>query len=153
MAHEQRLFTLNLDALSDVQKVTRSQAILGSILEAFYSSHENTQAPKIHNYEHLIQQVGEMLYRDAHDARPVQFLYIYLVQVGSEKMEQLLQDLGHHLVDNYGMQFGYVEMMLNMLVKRLAAIGRMRALQRGDHLKYIRQGGNIGAERMMRGDW
>jgi predicted RNA binding protein YcfA (HicA-like mRNA interferase family) len=151
MANEQRSFIINFAPVSDAQKLTRSREVIESILEAYYSSNHHT--PKIHNYDDLLNQTAEMLYRDPHDTRAIQFLYTYLVQVGSEKMEQLLQDLGHTLVNEYDLQFEYVERLLNMAVKRLAALGRLRAMQRGDHLKFIHHGGLVNADRMMRGDW
>lgn len=129
---------------------TRAQLVSSTILEA-YTGTQGT--PRVANYGQLLHQVAEMLWYDSQDNRPIQLLYTYFVAAGSEKMDATLQDLGHYLVDRYGMPFERVEVLLNMVVKRLAALGELRAMQRGEHRQAIQHGGLISPERMMRGEW
>jgi hypothetical protein len=84
--------------------------------------------PHLRSYEDLLHQVGRLLWENETDLRPIQILYAYFVAVGTEKMEQTLQDLGHLLMRDYLLPFTHTQMLLNMCVKRLAALGRMRVM-------------------------
>lgn len=132
------------------RSLTRAHEVIAEVSEAYYSSREK---PYVRNYDDLLHQVATMLWQDSHDARPIQLLYAYFVSAGSDTMEPTLQDLGNYLMDRYGLPFEHVEQVLNMVARRLVALGRVRAMQRGDHLKHIRHGGDIDAGRMMRGEW
>ena len=130
MGQEQIHFNLNLKNLTESassSSVNRAQAILCLILEAYYSSHG---APKVRDYKDLLHQVAQLLWENQNDVRPIHILYSYFISVGSEHMDRALQDLGHYLVKNYAISSEDVEEMLNMVVRRLTAIGRMRHIQR-----------------------
>lgn len=115
------------DLVDKLHKYRRAQSIRRIIGEAYYSSYER---PNVRDYTDLIHQVSELLSADIHDTRPVLMLYAYFVKSGSDRMDKTLQDLGHHLVDNYGFPFEHAEQVLNTVVRRLSAIGRMRSMQR-----------------------
>ena len=124
----QKQFNVDPIVIDTSPITSRAEFIQAQITEAYYSTH-NT--PQVGNYEQLIHQTAELLWMNPHDTRPIQMLYVYFVAAGSERMEQTLQDLGHYLVNKYVLPFEYVEQLLNVVVKRLAALGRMRHIQAG----------------------
>lgn len=81
-------------------------------------------------YQDLLDHVTHLLWNDLDDVRPVQLLYTYFVMKGSDVMEPTLQDVGHTLMRNHGVSFDQAQMVLNMIIRRLAAIGRMRHMHR-----------------------
>ena len=132
--------------------LNRAQAVSFVITEAFYSHKEK---PNFHSHHQLMNKVAQLLVDNPNDTYPVQILYAYFVGIGSEKMESFLQELGHIIVNNYGVPFNQVEWLLNHTLRRLSAVGHMRSLQRqkGGHHSLIPRPHAINPSHMMQGQW
>ncbi len=113
---------------------SRALCILQRLSEAYYSSHK---LPGLKHADDFLDQVASLLVDNPNDTRPIQMLYAYFIRVkGSPEivMEPLLQRLGNVLMRDYRASFEEAQTILNLVVRRLAAIGRLRSRQR--HVSY-----------------
>lgn len=105
---------------------SRADTLQARLIEAYYSSHE---IPDIRSYDDLLRQVADLLAHNPYDTRPIQILYTFFVKVGSEHMEKTMQDVGQYMLRLYSLPFAHIEHVLNHVMKRIAALGRLRHLQ------------------------
>lgn len=110
----------------------RSFRLVQRLYEAYYSSHP---IPDMKNVEDFLDQVASLLVDNPNDTRPIHMLYMYFVRIGAKdpsytSREQLLQRLGNVLMRNYRASFEEAQTILNLVVRRLAAVGHLRSKQR-----------------------
>lgn len=155
MGKEQSQFNLDLEQIHSIP-CGRATTVYWLISEAY-------GAPNVRNHGELIDKVARLLVENPQDMYAIQILYAYVVGVGSERLDPILQELGHYIVRRYGVPFEMTEMLLNFVVKRLAELGHMRQMQRhqGSSHKVFHPGHsslavpmkNITPGHMMQGHW
>lgn len=124
MDQEDLKFSINISPT-----LSRADTLQGLLLEAYYSTHET---PQIRSYDDLLRQVADLLANDPQDdARPIQILYAFFVKVSADEaaMEKTMQDLGQYMLRLYSLPFAHIEHVLNHVMKRIVAMGRLRTMQ------------------------